>query len=315
MVNDLPEKQNSERFIDLLAASSHVYVVCKRIATAQTSLALFAAALGPVLGLYDPTLRVWGAIVGIMVLVVDTVILNPWHDRCRQLGTKIQELFDTELLQLPWNKLKCGELPDQEALGEHARAYRRSHPLLNQLHDWYPDVRDVPLPYARLICQRSNLRWDMSLRNKYAFFLLVMLVCLLLGGLVYAVSMKLTAEQLVLSVLVPVLPLVSRLEMECREQYRVARDLEQQKSYIEGIWQKSLSDRKPTGEELLAESRRLQDVIYDRRLRSPRVPSVLHNLMRDEYQKQMEDAARDYAEKIKKSLTNLPFAVKRRGQA
>ena len=299
MPNSINRDQDSDEFLKLISSSTNVYSICKRISSSQTALAVIAASLGPLLAWLDPSLRVWAALAGIMVLVLDAIILDPWLDRNRQLGTKIQELFDTRLFQLRWNKLKCGALPDQEAIGEHARAYQRSHPALKNLREWYPPVGDVPLAYARLICQRSNLRWDMSLRKRYAFMLLITLVVLTLGGLGYAVWSKLTAEQLVMSVLVPVLPLVNRLGKESKEQYRVADDLENQKSYIEDLWQRSISESSMSDEQLLEESRRLQDAIFDRRLKSPRVPDLLHRFLRDEHQVQMEEAAKNYVTQIK----------------
>jgi transposase len=78
-----------------------------------------------------------------------------------------------------------GESPDEEEVIEYSTKYLAVDSQYSQLRDWYRvEVGTVPLHLARIICQRSNIRWDVKLRRRY-------------GAVVLAfVSIAMTASQL-----------------------------------------------------------------------------------------------------------------------
>ena len=234
----------------------------------------------------------WSGLLGVTVLLLDVIFLEPMAKRWKELGAKIQETFDTKLYQLGWNRLKVGNQPDHEEITKLARRYRKRHSDLSKLQDWYPTaVGQVALEHARLVCQRSNLRWDSSLRKTYGTFLLGLLCAAILAAVVFGLHMKWSlGEEFLLGALVPLLPAVIRIWKERETHMETARESQRCKEYIEGVWDQAIAN-KLSKRRLEQEARMLQDEIYNRRRNSTSVPSPVYWVFREDYQRQMEEAA------------------------
>jgi hypothetical protein len=291
MPNNIPVDQNAPEFLDRLAASRQMYSSGKTIATLLTILTASSAIVGPIASAVFPTLKVWSALYGAVTLLLDTIFLEPAAKKQQETGAKIQELFDTQLLGIPWNRLKVGAPPDHETVAELARKYRHKHPDLRMLRDWYPlDAGKLPAEYGRLVCQRANMRWDSALRWRYCVLYLALLFLMPVAGLAFGLAMKWELEQFTLAVVVPMLPAAVRIWREYKKQEESAKDSERTKEYLEALWERAINQTLPA-QELLAESRLLQDELYDRRRRSPAVPEFLYWFTRESYQVQMEQAS------------------------
>lgn len=125
MVNDIPERQNLPEFIDKIAASCRAYGLVKRVGTWQSALALLAAIVGPGVGFLYPDAKAWAALFAVLVLLGDLVFLEPWIKYYQEVGAKMQELFDTELLKLPWNTHRCHSQPAPELLHNLADKFKK----------------------------------------------------------------------------------------------------------------------------------------------------------------------------------------------
>ncbi|MFO0807542.1 MAG: S-4TM family putative pore-forming effector [Gemmataceae bacterium] len=292
MPNAIPEEQNTEESIDLVAASSRAYAIGNRFAAAQFWLTLIAAVGGPAMTYADPALKAWAGLLGAVTLLVDAIFLEPALKRKKELGAKIQEVFDTQLFRLPWNTLKVGAKPDRETIGEHARTYRAKHPMATWLRDWYPkEVGSLSLETARLVCQRSNLRWDSELRRWYAALLLILLVAMAIGGLIFGLAMRWDADRLVLGVVVPLLPAALSLWRLRTKHVEAAVESERCKQHVEQLWANALKDD-VSNKRLTEEARQLQDEVFDRRKGAPRIPGWVYWPKRESFEHQMRDAGR-----------------------
>ena len=291
MPNTIPQEQNSQEFMDLLAASSRIHTSVRLLLGFRSFLVGAAAVIGPLLTWWDESYKVWSGFLGVTVLLLDVIFLDPMAKRWKELGAKIQETFDTKLYHLEWNRLKVGNRPDHEESAKLAGRYRKKYPDLPNLHDWYPTaVGQVSLEHARLICQRSNLRWDSSLRGTYGTFLLGLLCTAVLAAVGFGLVMKWSLEEFLLGGLVPLLPAVIRIWKERETHMETARESHRCKEHIEGVWEQAIANRL-SKRRLEQESRALQDEIYNRRKNSTSVPSPIYWLLREDYQKQMEVAA------------------------
>lgn len=302
MPNAIAARQNDEEMLELRAASSEVYREGTAISSFQTVLAASAAILGPTLALVDPSWKVWGALFGAAVLLIDAVLLEPAARKKKETGAKIQELFDTRLLDLPANRLKTGAPPDHEAIVGLANKYKARHPTLGYIRDWYPAAAgEVPLEYGRLICQRANMRWDSSLRHTYCWILIGGVVLLPIVGLATGIAAGWNLEHFTLSVAVPLLPAVLKLWGEYRKHLDTANDTDKVKEHVETLWTRAIQENL-TAEQLTAEARRVQDELFDRRKRSTAIPGCVYWFTRENYQVQMEQAARNMAQAAKAKL-------------
>jgi hypothetical protein len=134
------------------------------------------------------------------------------------------------------------------------------------------------------------MRWDSALRRHFCLQYLVSLVAIWVIGVGFSLAASYDMERFMLSVGVPLLPASIQLWRERRKQEETAKDSERMKSYLEDLWSQAIKHNLPP-EELTAESRQLQDELYDRRRRAPPIPEFLYNRTRQEYERQMREAA------------------------
>jgi hypothetical protein len=282
MPNTIDRDQRSPKFKSLLAASTQVYRLCATISRVQLLLAVAAALLGPLLTWLNPAWKGWGALFAITILLTDWLFLAPWQERNRLLGTKIQECFDVGLFHLPWNALKCGKEPDPTEISKLVLQYQNYDPTYLLIdNEWYPtNLEPIRLPFARLICQWSNLRWDGYLRRRYAFILLSGMLAYLVLGLAWGLANKWSLETYVLALLVPGLPVARLLGENCRKQFEWSYDANRMFECIDEYWNYLVQATEIDNARLEGESRRIQDEIYERRKSTFRVPDLLHRILR-----------------------------------
>src|SRR3954447_9449984 len=127
MPNSIPEYQNQPAYIDRIAASSRAYEIVKSTSMWQTLLALSAAVLGPAVSFMFPAAKGWVALFAAAVLIGDLVFIEEKVKRYQELGAKIQELFDTTLLELPWNSHRVQSPPDPEEVKSLAEAFKKKN--------------------------------------------------------------------------------------------------------------------------------------------------------------------------------------------
>ena len=164
MIETPATTQNAPAEINKLRAQRYLYSKAKTLVGLQAVLAVGVPVVGTMAELLWPRIKGGLAFYGIAISVLDVAMLEPWQKRIRTLGAKIQELFDCSVLGLPWNDIGVGNRPEAEDVHAAAVAYRGGKEDL-KLKDWYPTaVADVPLSLGRIICQRTNLRWDSVLR-------------------------------------------------------------------------------------------------------------------------------------------------------
>lgn len=292
MPNEIPQRQNDPRMIDNKSASSEVYLEGKYIATWQTRFALASAVGVPAMVTLFPQMHVYGAVYSVLTLLADVIFFEPAVKRKQKTGAKIQELFDTQVLQLPWNQARVGTPPDPETVVELAEKFKNNkNNDVSRLKDWYPvDVGQVPIEFARFICQRANMRWDSALRRNYCFLFIVMLFGIVGGGLVFGVAMGWGTDKFILSIILPLLPAGLKLYREMLKHDEAATATEDAKRHLEGVWKKAIDQHVPAIE-LEHDARRLQDELYDRRKNTPSVPEWLYSYYRADFETQMKAGA------------------------
>ena len=301
MPNSIPDRQNRPGFIDLLAASSRSYEIVKCTSTWQSALAIIMAILGPAVAFAYPDAKGWVALFAGAVLLADLLYFEPRVKQHQELGAKVQEVFDTDLFDLPWNSHRVHSRPDPEEINSLAESFKKRNST-DRLLDWYPPaVGSIPLEYGRLVCQRANMRWDMALRRSFGglFVTLTTLLVLVVCGV--ALAMQWDATQIAVSLVLPVLPAAIKLLRESRKHFESAAISERTKQQLEAIWQVALQGGM-SSTQLLEDSRRLQDELYDRRKGSPPVPQWLYLWLKPDYERDMQVAT---AAMIKQFQTSI----------
>jgi hypothetical protein len=299
-MNDISTKQNTPDRIKMLAAQRQLYSQAKRINALQIILSVPCVVVWTASALIWPELKAGAAAWGIAIALMDLFFFVPGEKALKREAAKIQEYFDSEVLGLSWNKFKLGSYPDPELIAQASSAYFSRHDS-RKLQDWYaPIVGEIPLSYARLICQRINCWWDMGLRKRYAKALISMLVALVLVVWGVSIYRLVSLEHFILIGIVPLVPAFLILIRLSQSHLEAVKKLDTLKAHIDSLWT-SLRNETVSDERLLTLSQDLQAAIYDNRCSNPLVFNWVYNWLRDN----TEDAMNDGAEKLVEQYREL----------
>jgi hypothetical protein len=285
MANDIPQIQNEDASLRVLATQRGLYTWAKKVSILQLVVVIALPAVLVVLDSFFPTTKVWPAFVGIVVAVLDAVVIDPGKNSLREKAATMQELFDCKVLDLEWPALMASK-PDREDVLTTVGSDN-----VGPLKDWYPTVAGaLSLSVARIVCQRSNCWWDGKLRRYYRWTIIGFGVVAILCIVISALILKLSFEDFVLALLAPILPALLWGAREAKDQHEAADRIDRLKTFGDQLWEKALGGTL-NEEELRQESRLFQNEIYRRRQRSPMVLNSFYSLFRRKFEVQMQQSA------------------------
>ncbi len=301
----ISEEQNSDESLKLLAASSTFYGRAKNVAGIQFILLVPAALAVSTLILAKPELKLWATFYSLTVALLDVLALDRLQTHYRKMGARTQELFDTTLFQLNWKTIRSGPKPDGEDLARAAAAFNRKNPKHDFLKDWYPlVVNNLPLPLARLICQRAACKWDTDLRRTFSIGAVVTLAVVLLGVVLISLAGEMKAGDIILKIYAPVAPAVLWCIREWLRQSEALTGLEKLKCHIETVWEKALRGNSHWAE-ASADAREIQDCLFDGRSRHPLIYNWVYFIARRFQEDGMKAKAAEMVKEAKKSGVDL----------
>ena len=285
----IPTAQNLPHNANRLLAQRHLYTVAKRLSTLQLLMAGATTLVGALAVSLSTSADPWIALAGILVPLINIGCLESWQDRFRRAAAVMQEDFDCNVLALPWNQVLAGDRPSAEDVHEaNRRAASRSD---TPIHDWYPAILSaVPIHQARVICQRTNCRWDSRLRRRYGLGILVALACISGLGFLLAFLSDMNLQKFVLAVAAPLFPTLLWGIREVRRQNAAAARLDRLGTLFDICW-RAVADDELVGLEATRRSRELQDGLLLHRQTSPLVFDWVYRHGRGQYEEQQKAAA------------------------
>ncbi len=294
-------EQNTERQIQRLGAQRQLYATAKRVLGAQVILGGPIAVAVALLALVNPIFKGDSALWGITVVLCDIFWLTPWQKGLRDAAARVQEAFDCDVLELPWNDVKAGKCPGPELIKEQFMKYQVWAERMPPLANWYaPAVGDLPLHIGRLVCQRSNCWWDSQQRRRYAVWVIGTVSVTFF--IVFWLSLRsgFLMEDFILRVAVPLAPALLLGLRQFHEQRETAARLDKLKEYSEHLWNDALSGRSEI--EITIKSRALQDEILENRRRSPLVFDRIYKRLQRDYDVQMNHGVAEFVTDAKRRL-------------
>ena len=170
-MNRITQRQNEIKFIEYLKAQRVVYSQCKIYQVFDVVSVLMAIVL-PIIGMLNNNIVNYLGAFGVLWTIIYLITEN-YRKRKTEQGAKIQEQFDTELFEIPWNNILCKNKVNSDTQVDLATKYKG-----NDLTNWYSlEVNSsVPKPIAIILCQRINFSWELKQRKRYVAFLLLLLV-------------------------------------------------------------------------------------------------------------------------------------------
>jgi len=279
-------RQNEPALQRLLKARQWRWKVAVRWQMLQFAVVLLAPLLAVTLGMMVLAAKPYISFAAVCFTLLDVAWVDRAYKASLKTAAQASELFDTELLSIPWNGLITGKKPTPE---ETERAERKWDSLKNTFPtlDWYAgEVDRAPLGLARVICQRTNLAYDSDLRRLYRVCLdvaaaLVSVTVLAIG---FYAGMEFSA--FVLAGWVPAAPFFI---WALRERFRQAAAVETNtpvvqdaEKLIEAVIAKSCDDK-----DCVVRARHLQDAIFIRRSTTVLLFPGIYRLRRPNAEREM----------------------------
>ncbi|WP_447078410.1 S-4TM family putative pore-forming effector [Shewanella algae] len=282
MDNNFSERQNMPEQLNYLAAQRTLYKKAKRITAIQiwlsvpliilvslVALALNDNDISKLIGFKQVDISWVSAFIGVVVALLDVLILTSTIDNLKEKAAKIQEMFDTSLLGLPWNCVSIGNLPDHEDVSKYSHKIRKKQDELSKLRNWYSvKLNGLPIEAISIICQRSNLCWDSELREYFSKFMGSIAVFVILILTLIGLYQGLTLKSFFLTILAPALPIVIFSSRQWIENKKAITQLSTLKDLVNESWSTLLEKREDVST-LMSRGRAIQDQIYINRKGNP----------------------------------------------
>lgn len=299
--NDITLKQTLPDSVSLLRARYRTYHAAKATQAGLILLTIALPVVSVLLASHFAEIKPYLALAALVLLMLDTAIIERLQKDRVKRGAKLQEEFDTTVFGLPWNRFVAGTIVDHEDV-RAASTKLLSPKRESELATWYePCVEEVPLQFGRLVCQRTNISYDGRLRKKYGNALLYGAIVLGIGLLLMGLSFDLNMSELLLNVVVPFTPILNWTLREFRKQVDTANALTTLKIEFEKIWDRAIAGAAPG--DLDESSRQLQDAIYQHRASSPLVFDWVYDRFRTGNEDEARHAAQRLVQQAKLTLT------------
>lgn len=283
MNHKIIERENESASIEKLAAQREIYSIAKVLLIIQT---LFTVILLVLLSFsqllfqnIDFTLII--ATVSLIAVLLDYG-LEIKISQLKELASKIQEYFDTYVLQLSWNSILCLVKPEHDSIYKYYQKYKKRNDC-SELINWYePEIQKVEGNVAKLICQKTNCTYDKSIRRKYNSVIEWTGTITLSLIVIFTIFSGLTFAKVLLTIIFPAIPILQWTLKNIKSNNQSILTLEQLNDLINSSWIEVKNGVKIDSSAL----RQIQDGIYLNRKGSPLIPDFVYKKMRTKLESQ-----------------------------
>lgn len=308
-MNQIATTQNSQKQLERLAAQRELYSSAKRLFNLQIIGNVLIPLTLSLASTFRGNLSVYVAIYGICFFIVDSILVDPVIKQRKTKAAKIQELFDSDVLELSKSPFKTVEDVTVEEVLTHYDAHRKIESNIEKIKNWYSaNLSALDISAARLICQRINYSWECGLRATYGNLLKIINVLLPLTIILVALLSSLKLDQTVL-IGAGLLPLFRFLTKQYQENKEACERLTKLNNYFNKLWERLLKGE-VNKEEIDEAARRIQDEIYDNRIKSPLIPDRFYRLYRPKGESLMTKTADKLAAELVESKAEANLLIK-----
>lgn len=298
-MNNIFKTQNSEYSIQLLKAQRRLYSLSRRLSLISFMVSIPLIIVSAVVATFFTGFSVWYAYVSILALLTGqaSIIFSTSY---REKAASVQNLFDASVLELDSNSLLFSSNVPFEEIKYHADRISKTDD--RGLENWYPEsVTELPIQYARILCQRANCQWNLTQRMRYLLGLKIIIIATFFLIIALGLSAGTTLEGLLLYVVLPLLPILNWSFGEVVSHVRSTTSLSSLRDQFEGILN-SIKKKTLSDEELLLTSIQIQDAINVSRSSDALIPGFVYWLLRDEQEDGMQFSTEQLVRQINSSL-------------
>lgn len=288
-MNQITETQNSAENLELLAAQRYLYTFGKKLQRLEVFLCVPCLIVFAILSMHLDSGQAFLSLASVGVVFTNALILGPWIKSTKARAAKIQNLFDCNVLNIPWNYLKLGAKPGKEMTSEYAAKYKQKETDFSSLKDWYSDKPVGSEDTSTILFQqKSNVWWDSYLRKRFIIYRLIVDVSFFLLLLVICTIIDCSLKSFILQVLIPLIPLFLLSNKLYRQHRQAFLKYKRTNDYLKVVFEK-IQKGDYRREDVEIESILLQDEIYESRTTSPLLPDWFYFVFR----KKQEDILRN----------------------
>jgi hypothetical protein len=243
------------------------------------SLNLILALGSPFVLLYRPA---WGPLIGAIAgawLFVSRRLFQPFTARFQLKGATIQDMFDCEVLGLPWNDALA-----RRVAPEDIAAASRKPKKTAQLADWYPADGAAKWPVSVLLCQRSNAVWGRRQHRLYGYTLRGIAAAWGVVGIVVAIAHGASTADYLVTIALPSLPALLDATELADTHLAAASSRERIEQRVDKLL--------PEGSVPASDLREIQDQLFALRSTPSIVPEWFYRVLRRRFEADMKTAAR-----------------------
>tara|TARA_R110000737_G_scaffold327084_3_gene341137 strand:- start:10748 stop:11614 length:867 start_codon:yes stop_codon:yes gene_type:complete len=288
-MNRITQRQNESKFIEYLKAQRVAYSQCKIYQVFDVISVLMAIVL-PIIGMYKNDIVNYLGAFGVLWTIIYLVTEN-YRKKKTEQGAKIQEQFDTELFEIPWNNILCKSKINTDTSIDLAKEYKGK-----DLSNWYSLEVDSSLPksIAIILCQRINFSWELKLRKRYVAFLLILLVAYYGIFIGFFVSKNIGFYDILLLIA----PSLSFLIYGVQNSLSLKNHINSKNetlSQIDEILNKYSGNRELPNDLIL---RQIQDIIYTERTVPEKIPDWFYKVSKSSNENRTDNIIKSIKEKL-----------------
>ena len=262
------DQQNSDAAVRLLKAIAVAHLYNQRAQAVSLGVSI-ALAVGGLLAVPGTQCGASAALAGAAWAAVYQGVMAPWSERHLRVAATLQEMFDADLLGLPWNRVVVGERIGDEEVSRLSRQYRGDD---DRLKSYYLVAKAAP-PYEVLFCLEQNLAWGSRIRLRFAQMMLGILLLWSAVGVVFSFMTDATVSRLLTGWFVPSLGLL----LLCLEMYRTQMASTRDRMRVLGLVRQVIDEPSSpliaSDAALTVFARQVQDTLYYMRCLQPRLPN------------------------------------------
>ncbi|WP_229076829.1 S-4TM family putative pore-forming effector [Actinoplanes sp. DH11] len=262
------DRQGSDAAIRLLKAIAVAHLYNQRTQAYSFGVST-TLAVGGLLAVPGTRFSAGITLAGAVWAAVYKGVMAPWSEKYLRIAATLQEMFDADLLGLPWNRVVVGDRISDEEVSRLSRRYRGDD---DRLRRYYLVASTVP-PYDVLFCLEQNLAWGSRIRLRFAQMMLGIISVWSAAGVAFTFVTGATVSRLVTGWFVPSLGLL----LLCLEMYRTqmasTRDRIRVLSLVRQIIDEPSSPVIASPAALTTFARQVQDTLYHMRRIQPRLPT------------------------------------------
>ncbi len=233
------------------------------------------------------------AFIGISTAIYVEIHSN-FLKKLKEDAAKIQEKFDTDVFQLPWDNINVGSKPDTGLIFKKSKKFDKKNPNYTGFSNWYTlKAASFRYPESIVFCQQQNLYWDSSLRKDIVFLSKITLVAIIVMICALGFYNDFSLRNLVTNVVLLLLPICLFFYKIITEHNETIKEMERLRDINESLIETIVTNTS-TSTDFLSQCRQLQTAIYNHRKSARPIPNWLHKKRKDDQEEESDDRMQQY---------------------